>query len=234
DGWIMHPRTATRSASERVSASAPSLALRDSICSRRANLSSANAPRSGMIHAVRLYSIRLLEKSSGGFAMKVEQILGQHVIKENPFGQEDAQSDQVFKRHCLEGTHHPAWDKVFGSPEEPATAVVFGEKGSGKTALRLQIVDQIARYNREHPDRRVLVVEYDDFNPFLDAFRDRLFGGKRRADRSLESWRLWDHMDAILTLGVTRLVDKVLSAGTAAAGAEAISLEQLDALPRLE
>lgn len=164
--------------------------------------------------------------------MKVEQLLAHHGIKENPFGQEDAQNDQVFKRHCLEGTHHPAWDKVFGSPEEPATAVVFGEKGSGKTALRLQIVDQIARFNREHPDRRVLVVEYDDFNPFLDAFRDRLFGRRRRADRSLESWRLWDHMDAILTLAVTRLVDKILNAGTAAAGAEPISLDQLDALPR--
>ena len=104
--------------------------------------------------------------------MKVHQLLLHHGIKENPFGQEDAQSDQVFKRHCLEGTYHPAWDKIFGSPEEPATAVVFGEKGSGKTALRLQIVDQIARYNRAHPDARVLVVEYDDFNPFLDCFRD--------------------------------------------------------------
>lgn len=166
--------------------------------------------------------------------MKVEQLLAHHGIGQNPFGQEDAQSDQVFKRHCLEGTHHPAWDKIFGSPEEPATAVVFGEKGSGKTALRLQIVDSVARFNREHPDRRVLVIEYDDFNPFLDAFRDRLFGRQRRADRSLESWRLWDHMDAILTLGVTRLVDKVLASGTAVAGEEAISREQIDSLPRLQ
>ena len=27
----------------------------------------------------------------------------------------------------------------------------------------------------------------------------------------LAQWRLWDHMDAILTLGVTRLVDEILS-----------------------
>ncbi len=166
--------------------------------------------------------------------MKVQQLLAHHGIKENPFGQEDAQSDQVFKRHCLEGTHHPAWDKIFGSPEEPATAVVFGEKGSGKTALRLQIVDQIAHYNREHPDRRVLVIEYDDFNPFLDSFRDRLFGRKRRAERSLESWRLWDHMDAILTLGVTQVVDKIVNSGSGSSAEEAISQAQIEALPYLQ
>ena len=28
--------------------------------------------------------------------------------------------------------HHPAWDKFFGSPADPSTALVFGEKGSGK------------------------------------------------------------------------------------------------------
>ncbi len=167
--------------------------------------------------------------------MKVQQLLAHHGIKENPFGQEDAQSDQVFKRRCLVGTYHPAWDKIFGSPEEPSTAVVFGEKGSGKTALRLQIVEQIARYNREHPDQRVLVVEYDDFNPFLDCFRDRLFGRKRRPERTLESWRLWDHMDAILTLAVTRVVDQIvnpLPAGTASA--EQIDQAKLQSLPRLQ
>lgn len=167
--------------------------------------------------------------------MKVQQLLAHHGIKENPFGQEDAQSDQVFKQHCLEGTHHPAWDKIFGSPQEPSTAVVFGEKGSGKTALRLQIVGQIGRYNEEHPDQRVLVVEYDDLNPFLDCFRDRLFGRKRRPERTLESWRLWDHMDAILTLAVTGVVDRILN--TPPGGpidAEGIDPAKCQALPRLQ
>src|SRR5260370_20070705 len=168
-------------------------------------------------------------------SMKVQQLLAHHGIKENPFGQEDAQSDQVFKRRCLEGTYHPAWDKIFGSPEEPSTAVVFGEKGSGKTALRLQIVEQIARYNCEHPEQRVLVVEYDDFNPFLDCFRDRLFGRKRRPERTLESWRLWDHMDAILTLAVTRVVDQIVNPSpTGTANAEQIDPAKLQSLPRLQ
>lgn len=145
--------------------------------------------------------------------MKVQQLLTHYGIQENPFGQEDAQTDQVFKRHCLEGTYHPAWDKIYGSPEDPSTAVVFGEKGAGKTALRLQIVEQTARYNREHPESRVFVIEYDDFNPFLDCFRERLRGGRKRPDQCLKHWRLWDHMDAILSIGTTRLVDLVLGSG---------------------
>jgi hypothetical protein len=166
--------------------------------------------------------------------MKVQQLLAHHGIRENPFGQEDAQNDQIFKRHCLAGTYHPAWDKIFGSPEDPATAVVFGEKGSGKTALRLQIVGQISRYNEEHPGERVLVVEYDDFNPFLDCFRDRLFGRKRRPERTLESWRLWDHMDAILTLAVMGVVDRIVSPPAAGSDSEQIDPAKLSALPRLQ
>jgi hypothetical protein len=167
--------------------------------------------------------------------MKVQQLLAHHGIRENPFGQEDAQNDQIFKRHCLAGTYHPAWDKIFGSPEDPATAVVFGEKGSGKTALRLQIVGQIIRYNREHPNERVLVVEYDDFNPFLDCFRDRLFGRKRRPERTLESWRLWDHIDAILTLAVTGVVDRILNSLPAEADrSDVIDPAKLPSLSRLQ
>jgi hypothetical protein len=85
--------------------------------------------------------------------MKVHQLLDHYGITANPFAQEDAQSDHVFRQHCLEGTHHPAWDKIYGSPQAPATSVVFGEQGSGKTALRMQMVEQLRRYNLEHPAR---------------------------------------------------------------------------------
>ena len=87
---------------------------------------------------------------------------------------------------------------------------MFGEKGSGKTAMRLQIVRHLADYNATHPNERVFVIEYDDFNPFLDRFRDRFGARHRRADRVLADWKLWDHMDAILSLGVTGLVDRIL------------------------
>ncbi len=142
--------------------------------------------------------------------MKIEQLLAHHGIAKNPFAEEDAQTDPIFKEHCIADTYHPAWDKVYGDPREPSTSVVFGEKGAGKTAMRLQIAQHLQRFNEKHPDERVFVIEYDDFNPFLDRFRDRLFTRKKRADKVLSQWKLWDHMDAILMLGVTSLVDRIL------------------------
>lgn len=142
--------------------------------------------------------------------MKVQQFLEHHGIVRNPFAEEDAQTDPVFKEFCIESTFHPSWDKVYGDPFEPSTAIIFGEKGAGKTALRLQLARHLARHNQQHPSARLMVVHYDDFNPFLDRFRERLPRRQRRAERVLAQFRLWDHMDAILCLAVTGLVDRVL------------------------
>jgi hypothetical protein len=77
----------------------------------------------------------------------------------------------------------------------------------------LQVARHLRQHNRQHPDRRLFVIQYDDFNPFLDRFRDKLGSRqRRRADRVLKEWKLWDHMDAILVLGVTGLVDGILHA----------------------
>jgi hypothetical protein len=142
--------------------------------------------------------------------MKIDQFLGHHGIRGNPFSEEDAQTDAVFKTGCLWKIHHPSWSKFFGSPADPSTALVFGEKGSGKTALRIQTAAELDAFNRDHPADRVFVVEYDDFNPFLDHFKVAVKA--RDAADALKRWRLQDHMDAILALGVTKLVDQ-LTAG---------------------
>jgi hypothetical protein len=142
--------------------------------------------------------------------MKIQQFLEHHGIANNPFADEDAQTDAVFKEHCIDTAHHPTWDKIYGDPSEPSTAIVFGEKGAGKTAMRLQIVRHIEHHNRTHSDEQLFVIEYDDFNPFLDRFHDKL-GRRRRIDQVLTHWKLWDHMDAILSLGVTKLVDQILN-----------------------
>lgn len=145
--------------------------------------------------------------------MRTEKFLEHHGIATNPFAEEDAQTDPVFKNRCRTSTYHPAWDKVFGDPGDPATSIVFGEKGAGKTAMRLQIVGRMADYNRENPKSKVWVISYDDFNPFLDRFADRLPARKQRdTAKVLAEWKLWDHMDAILSLGVTNLVDLALGA----------------------
>jgi hypothetical protein len=139
--------------------------------------------------------------------MKIDQFLGHHGISGSPFREEDAQTDTIFKKRCLSSVHHPAWEKYFGSPSDPSTALIFGEKGSGKTALRLQAISELEAYNAANPDARVFTISYDDFNPYLDHFRDAI--GDRDGVEVLRRYRLQDHMDAILALGVTKLIDEL-------------------------
>lgn len=162
--------------------------------------------------------------------MKIQQFLDHYGVSINPFSQEDAQSDHVFQNHCATSIYHPAWDKVCGDPANPSTAIVFGEKGAGKTALRLQLVNEIAKFNLEHPTERVFVISYDDLNPFLDTFRDRLPGRKRQGEKALKEWRLWDHMDALLTLSTRRLCSAVADDQSADRD---ITVQQMKELPRL-
>lgn len=165
--------------------------------------------------------------------MKVHQLLDHYGITENPFAQEDAGSDRVFQEHCLTGTHHSAWDKVYGDPRAPATSVVFGEQGSGKTALRLQIRSQLESFNKANPRQRAFTIEYDDFNPFLDSFRERLSPRQRKPEKALQNWRLWDHMDAILTLATTRLANAIRD-GERTDEAHRVAQSDLDNLNHLQ
>lgn len=165
--------------------------------------------------------------------MRTEQFLAHHGVTRNPFAEEDAQTDQVFKSRCVE-VHHPAWDKVYGNPGDPATSLVFGEKGAGKTAMRLQIAEAVDRHNAAaEPGDKVWIVEYDDFNPLLDRFADRLSARKGRdAKHVLEEWKLWDHMDGVLSIAVTDLIDRVLAPKTDPHRIERQALRQLDAAQR--
>ena len=53
--------------------------------------------------------------------MKIQQFLEHHGLVSNPFADEDAQTDLVFKGACIRSVFHPAWDKIYGDPTEPAT-----------------------------------------------------------------------------------------------------------------
>ena len=147
--------------------------------------------------------------------MRMQEFFEHYGLVRNPFADEDAQSDPVFKQVMSSAVFHPAWDKIFGRAEEVGTAIVFGEKGSGKTALRLQIQEHIEKHNRENPDKRIFVIQYDDFNPLLDRFNEV----KGRTGRDvLKQWQLWDHIDAILCLGVAALVDRRTGTGNLGPG----------------
>ena len=138
--------------------------------------------------------------------MKLNQFLTHYKLAENPFAHEDAKDDDIFRRHLIDGTHHPAWDKIFGPVDHPSTSVVFGEQGSGKTALRLQMVDQVRQHNARSENGKVLVLEYDDLDPYLDTLRDNVGRAGKTPEKTLKALRLPDHMDAILSLATSRLL----------------------------
>jgi hypothetical protein len=146
--------------------------------------------------------------------MDIPKFLDHHGISDNPFGAEEARHDPVFERLTTrDGRSHPELVKILGSIDRPQSSVVFGEKGSGKTALRLMMGRDIVRYNEAHADAKTLIVAYDDFNPLLDVVaRNRSRGPRasRNPDRVVASFRLEDHQDAILGGAVTKLVDALL------------------------
>ncbi len=149
--------------------------------------------------------------------MTEQEFLDHHGLTRNPFADEDAQTDAVFKDGCMADSRHPAWSKVYGDPTQPATAIVLGHKGSGKTAMRLQMTRAIQVHNTRMPDRRVFFVQYDDFNSYLGPLQQNLSSLIRNnPDKVLASLQVSDHIDAILSEATTTLVDQILNPSDAA------------------
>jgi len=182
-----------------------------------------------------------LEKQSGrwvfdfcgnGEVMNVQQFLSHHKLQRNPFAEEDAQTDAVFKNNCIVSTFHPAWDKVYGDPNDPATSLVFGQKGAGKTAMRLQLEKQLDHHNRTFPQKRVYIIPYIDFNTFLGQFEQKVGWWYRgKPERMLQAWHLWDHIDGILSAGITKFCQRV-EQNEVADGSDAGLADQLNRLDR--
>jgi len=139
--------------------------------------------------------------------MNINTFLNHYQITENPFHDEEARHDSVFTR-IETACFHPDFEKIMGEIHRPSSAIVFGERGSGKTAIRLQIEDQIARHNRDHPQERCLALAYDDLNPVLDQFHRRT--RNLSPQEALDSLRLVDHIDGIMSAAVPALVDQVI------------------------
>jgi len=166
--------------------------------------------------------------------MQIQTFLQHFGIEENPFSAEEARDDPIFQRLLEEGTAHPDFDKVFGDPQQPRAAVVFGEKGSGKTALRLMIERKLERFNADRVEGRAWIVRYDDLNPVLDRFAHHL--DRDLSDlQVLQRFRLFDHQDAILSQVVTKLVDRLLDSDGRKGSddtAERLTLRRARKLPR--
>jgi hypothetical protein len=79
--------------------------------------------------------------------------------------------------------------------------------------MRLLIEQKVNAHNADHPDRRTLLIAYDDLNPVLDEIIERGQKRDKRAsiDSLLEHFRLEDHQDAILMRAVTQVCSALLS-----------------------
>ena len=174
--------------------------------------------------------------------MEISQFLAHHGLMEHPFSAEEARFDPIFDRLAATTVSHQDFGKILGDIERPSTAVVFGEKGSGKTAIRLMIGRRVAEHNQKNPDKRTLLVAYDDLNPVLDRIvqkhqRGMGFSKASRAstEKLLSQMRLQDHQDAILSAAVTRVVDGII--GGSSGGEEPMAMptdldKRLKNLPR--
>jgi hypothetical protein len=168
--------------------------------------------------------------------MNLGQFFEHWSIAENPFRGEEARHDAVFARLSEDGptdrvataasledapagrrpahARHSDFEKIVGDLARPSTSIVFGEKGSGKTALRLQIEGRVHRHNAANPAARVFMIAHDDLNATIDRFHER--SGFDTPLEGLKHFRLVDHIDAMLLWAVPRLVDALLEDPTPA------------------
>ena len=187
--------------------------------------------------------------------MNLGQFFEHWSIAENPFRGEEARDDAVFARLSREpesanpakavreqaempggakplgDARHSDFEKIVGDLARPSTSIVFGEKGSGKTALRLQIEARAQRHNATKPAERVLMIAHDDLNAVLDRYHER--SGQDSALESLKHFRLVDHIDAMLLWATPRLVDALLE-DPAPAGAIELGDNQRKSLRKLD
>ncbi|MDQ8203149.1 hypothetical protein [Pelagicoccus sp. SDUM812003] len=141
--------------------------------------------------------------------MDLQQFFEHWNLSEHPFQAEEARNDTVYTQKLDAAITHPDFTKIYGNPANPSTTIVFGEKGSGKTAMRLMIQQRLAAFNEGRESDKVWVVAYDELNPMLDRLASNLKTGP--GEKTLAEIRLSDHQDAILSLSVTRLIDSILA-----------------------
>ena len=142
--------------------------------------------------------------------MNNDAFLRHHGLTVNPFRGEEARQDIVFDR-IEGGCRHPDFDKILGDLDHPSSSVVFGERGSGKTAIRLQI-ERILREREAELSgaARIWMVAYDDFNDLISRFMRSVDDDAPQS--ALKEVRLVDHMDGILGRIVPEVVDGLLKA----------------------
>lgn len=164
--------------------------------------------------------------------MNVATFLEHWGLKEHPFRAEEARHDPVFARLSTGPMAHPDIEKLTGDLSRPASAVVFGEKGAGKTAMRMQLEQRIEQHNVDADvGDRLFVVRLDDLNGVLDRYAHAVDIEPGMDDKSivkkLSKFRLADHIDAILQAAVPQLCDAMLGLDRQGRGLQAEAARHL-------
>lgn len=180
--------------------------------------------------------MRSLDGADAEQQMNLTQFFEHWSIVENPFRGEEARHDSIFARmginpnlarssiadESMPGDQslakprspstHSDFEKIMGELDRPSTSIVFGEKGAGKTAIRLQIAGRIDKHNRQHPERKIFMIPYDDLNAVLDHYK--MQASSKNKSNPFIDMRLVDHMDAMISIGTGRVLNAILPGPT--------------------
>jgi hypothetical protein len=118
-------------------------------------------------------------------------------LKQAPFAHEDADRDPLLER-VDSWAVHSSYERLLGSDGEPASAVIFGERGSGKSALRRSVVRGL------NASGKSLTVEITDVDPWLEIFQNRQ-GNNGVGRRNFSALNRVDLIDLLLSAGLMRL-----------------------------
>ena len=154
-------------------------------------------------------------------AIKTEDFLASHQLLRNPFTEDDSQNDQVFIDLLAESGfrfNHADWEKFCGYPMGIGTSMVFGSKGSGKSAMRLAM-ERIFENDPQTSDK-ILLVKYDNFNEFLEKIKQKIekkrnkiqnskwFGKKPVKQFFIDEFKLVNHLDSMLVCSIQSIFEK--------------------------
>jgi len=118
-------------------------------------------------------------------------------LKQAPFAHEDADRDPLLDRIDSWAVHR-SYERLVGSDGEPSSAVIFGERGSGKSALRRSVVRGL------NASGKSLTVEITDVDPWLEIFQSRR-GNNKSGPRNFDDLNRVDLIDLMLSASLMRL-----------------------------
>jgi len=118
-------------------------------------------------------------------------------LRQAPFAHEDADHDPLLDR-VDSWAVHPSYERLVDLNGGPSSAVIFGERGSGKSALRRSVAKGLKA------DGKSLTVEVTDVDPWLEIFKLQAGQGKQRANGFARLDRA-DLIDLMLSAATMRL-----------------------------